>query len=529
MNIKSVIKQHWRYLCIAPLFLTAILTAFIQCHNLPFLRMEVLLGYAILTLVGIGYGALIIAGNTFVRSIMLALIVSFFVLSQLQLSPLHTIPFRYILLFLLVSISAVFYIVMSRQSTRFRLDTLFILVLSIYWAGAFFTKPFFDTPFLTTKNTEISTKENKSLPPYIHIILDEHTSFDAIPLDNDSYNQQLENKYIRRGFHIYPQAYSRENFTVGSFSSFLNFKSVADLDKYYQSEGENENSVRINKLFETLAQQGYHLNVVQTAYLDLCKNNRKLPLKYCLTYHFNEFVPEQSTLVVRTAALLNGVLIELKLQDMLRSVKNLSLWKHIPFNNKTVQPITPASAAVRVVPEVQKLLKAAQPGNAYFIHLLIPHSPYVFDKHCEFVGENSDRLQGYKEQVQCSQKIIDDLLLILSSNPATQNSTVVIHGDHGVRLQGTNSKNQDFLTSENLKRTYSILFAVKSPFAPPGADEQQLPLDVILKNIHDPSHPILSHTASRHYFIMRDDTNLKIIKKYSIKTKDWDIDELKKS
>ncbi|WP_058534320.1 sulfatase-like hydrolase/transferase [Legionella saoudiensis] len=529
MNIISAIKRNWRYLCIPPLFLTAILTAFIQCHALPFMRMETFIGYAILTLIGIGYGALIIAGNTLMRSIMLALIVSFFVLSQLQLSPLHTIPYRYILLFLVLSVSAVFYIIMSRESTRFRLDTLFVLVLSIYWAGAFFTKPFFNTPFLTTQKTAINSEENKSLPPYIHIILDEHASFDALPYAQDSYNQQLENKYIHQGFHIYPQAYSRENFTVGSFSSFLNFKSVEDLDKYYQSEGENENSVRVNKLFELLAQQGYHLNVVQTAYLDLCKNKSNLPLSYCLTYHFNEFVPEQSRLSVRTAALLNGVLIELKLQDMLRSFKNLPIWKYIALHTKTAQPITPASAAVRVVPEVQKLFKTVQPGNAYFIHLLIPHSPYVFDKNCEFVGENSDRLQGYKEQVQCSQKIIDNLLSTLSSNPAAQNSIIVIHGDHGMRLQGTNSKNKDFLTSENLKRTYSILFAVKSPSFTAGTDEQQLPLDALLKSIHVHSHPILSYAPSQQYFIMRDETNLKIMKKYSLKTKAWDINELQRS
>ncbi|MDR3501936.1 MAG: sulfatase-like hydrolase/transferase [Legionella sp.] len=526
MNIKSIIKQHWRYLCISPLFLTAILTAFIQYHSISFLRIEILLVYALLTLIGISYGALIIASNTLLRSVMMAIIVSFFVLSQLHLTSSHIIPYRYTLLILLASTSTVFYLI-NRMQTKLRLDTLFILVFSVYWAGAFFTKPLFNSPFLTTKNIQIATEENKSLPPYIHIVLDEHTSFDAIPYNNDSYNKQLESNYIGRGFHIYPNAYSRENFTVASFSSFLNFKPLNNLKKYYQLEKVDGYTLLTNQLFEQLSQQGYQLNIIQSTYLNFCKhNNKKISLKYCLTYHFLDFVPEQSPLMTRIAALLNGVLSELKLEDMFRSFQKRSLWKHLGLNNKTVAPLTPASAVVHVFPEIQNLLKTARNGNAYFIHLLIPHIPFVMDKNCNFVGVNNNLLQGYKEQIQCSQKIIDKLLLALSTNPATKNSIVIIHGDHGIRMLGLNANNKKFLTNKNLKRTFSVLFAVKSPFLTPGTDTSQLPLDALIQNIHAHSHSIQPYPVSQQYFVLREDAHFNVLEKYSIKTTNWDVDKL---
>ena len=61
-------------------------------------------------------------------------------------------------------------------------------------------------------------------------------------------------------------------------------------------------------------------------------------------------------------------------------------------------------AAYKTFPEVLELVKNVEMGNAYFVHLLLPHHPYKFNKECSLISERTlpeseTNYQYYLEQV----------------------------------------------------------------------------------------------------------------------------------
>ena len=76
----------------------------------------------------------------------------------------------------------------------------------------------------TTVLAKNSHEPDISLPPYIHIVLDEHIGIEGIHPSwdkNNYFSQKLKKKYTDKGFLIFGRAYSRFNKTESSFYSFF--------------------------------------------------------------------------------------------------------------------------------------------------------------------------------------------------------------------------------------------------------------------------------------------------------------------
>ena len=81
--------------------------------------------------------------------------------------------------------------------------------------------------------------------------------------------------------------------------------------------------------------------------------------------------------------------------------------------------------------------------------------------------------------------MMDRLINKLDSNPATKNSTIIIHGDHGSRLSILEKppigESADLFSSEEYIQFFSAFFAVRSPNISPGYDRRPLALDELLE------------------------------------------------
>lgn len=77
-----------------------------------------------------------------------------------------------------------------------------------------------------------------------------------------------------------------------------------------------------------------------------------------------------------------------------------------------------------------------QPGPKFiFAHILIPHEPYVFDKNCNFLEEDSTNnpkiiAEKYKNQLTCANTKIKDLVLTLLNKSATK-PVIIFQADEG--------------------------------------------------------------------------------------------------
>ncbi|MCE0722226.1 MULTISPECIES: sulfatase-like hydrolase/transferase [Legionella] len=477
----DTLYKNWRYLFITTFFLTALLTAFLADNSINILSSEALFSYFILILISLIPGCIMVFSNVYIRILAATLLVLFFIISQIKSFPAlpYGLKYRYIILLAAIFIACIFYCL------RHYLDKLLFVFFGTLWVGSFFISKH---PLVTVHNfSQTKNHANLKLPPYIEVVLDEHIGLEGISPKDDQNNlaSVLKDKYIKLGFRVYGKAYSRDFRSIASFASFLNFKPIDDLKDYILHNYEEDRHILTqNALFETLSNKGYDINVIQSSYLDLCAKSENFNLANCITYKHTAPVPVNPALRSSTKSIAILEQVFSKLRFDFSKLKKSKIWSmlHLPQSeNQSI--LTPSTATYQAFNEVEKLAKSVQINNAYFIHLLLPHAPYVFNKNCEYIGESQNKTKAYFDQLECTHKLIGTFLKTLEINENTKNSIIVIHGDHGSRIEEPDIRLNYKFTPENIIKNYSAFFVVKSPFNEPGYDLATLPLDFLLKSI----------------------------------------------
>jgi hypothetical protein len=495
------LRSNWRYLLLGPLALTAPLTAFLGYYQIPLLSLEGFLSYMILILIGLVVGLIMALGGTLMQALVSSVIIVLIVFSELDRSaPLsHGLRYGHVALFCIFLLSTVFYII------REHLDQFLLIIFGMFWLGVFFNT---NLPLVSTILEKSHPQPETSLPPYIHIILDAHIGIEGIPPHIDKNNQfsnELKNKYINQGFRVFGRAYSRYVKTKDSTASFLNFKPTIDphsTQKVAKKEGEEILTVRPNALFDFLSKQGYIINVLENNHLSYCDEGAGYRLGKCVRYRLIRLAANDPIGILST--LMQKMGIVKKYNEVVATIG----WPKIPMKGQS--PVSSVIAFNKYV----DLLEGVKPGNAYFIHLLIPHGDYVLDEKCSYkkgwnffndeegekpspiVSSGSDKKISasealdntyfkYIEQVKCSSSLMDKLIEKLNSYPEAQNSTIIIHGDHGSRLSSLEPylENIDHFTKKDYIQYFSTFFAVRSPNLTPGYVRQPLALDELLNII----------------------------------------------
>lgn len=491
------LKEHWCYFFIFPLFLAALCTAFVKHNGINIIHKEVLLAYFWLILLGLLPGLIMVFGGLILRLLTVSGLLIFFILTQyngLLILPLG-LQYRYVIPFFLLLFTIPLYFL------REQLDKLLLVMFSVFLVGSFFTNPI--TLFSVQNYSSTQTKEAKKLPPYIEIVLDELIGIQGGQLlekDGHYFSKDLIGHYKKQGFTIYGNAYSRDFQTLSSFASFLNFKPINNLDSYLVQDN-GVNLITQNKLFEALTKKGYEINLVQSTYVDMCKYKNQINLKKCSTYNYASPVPygfvdykQKSIDIIYT--------IFFTIPQFKEATRRLFSFL---FKYKNEQTFVEASTATYFIfPEVLQMAKDVQRGNAYFVHLLIPHYPYVFNAHCDYLGNRGKTAATYLEQLKCAHKMISDFLAELANNPEAAESTIVVHGDHGFRIPKPSAKASYKFSDKRIITIYNTFFAVKAPFQEAGYKGNELPIDYLLKNIIA-RKPIDSYDPKHQYVYLRSD------------------------
>ena len=509
----ETLKKNWRYLFITPLFFTALLTAHIKHYQISFFSSEVFMAYAVLIFLGFCLGFLIVFSKKFFRILLLTMVFSLLILSQINFMPNLPYFLNYLLVLLLVII--LYLIIYYGLVFQPDFDKFLVIFFAIIWVQAFFIS---DIPFINNQKYPPKRTHNKELPPYVEIVLDEHIGFGGIaPSKNEnSILETLRDKYIQHGFRVYGGVYSREKFTIMSFSNFLNFKTSKQYDKYLSRAGRGHNIIIRNKLFEILSKKGYLINVIQTNYLDLCKT-RNINLTSCITYQFNNLnqVEHFQNLAEKTFSIISSVFHVFHLNSFMEKFANNPFLLNLRLPRNVIPEFPFPSSGYRIFSKVIDQAKHIRKGNAYFIHILLPHSPYVFDKKCNYSYLRVSESEAYFNQIQCTHRLMNQFLQELSENPEAKNSTLVVHGDHGSRIKPLCDRRKKACILETIIKVFSTFFIVRSPLYKPGYDPAQLPLDNLLKDIV--LQKKISPVRIQQEFVnIRVDENLRFIKKTPI-------------
>lgn len=405
---------------------------------------------------------------------------------------------------------------------------------------ASFIAMLFSTLVIGTLETSASrvasplARDNEETKPIIvHLVLDEHIGLAGMapglpggPALRDS----LTDFYTRSGFLLFGYAYSQFFDTPSSLAGAMNFSDDGSVHKHLSARRYGY-SLDKNEYFEKFARQGYRINIYQSNYFDMC-GAMAVRVQKCVSYKPDTIDDaEISTLPVMervrlVASMFYSSFALTKLAKLgeqpLREwfarlgveLPGFGLW------HGRVGPI----AVARTWDQMATDIANTKGGTLFFAHLLMPHYPYVYTPACDVrspisawslrqldAGGNTpeSRRRHYREyfdQIRCTRKKLDNLFEIMKRNGTYDRATIVIHGDHGSRInivEPGKSVMAD-MTIDDYMDGFSTFFAIKAPGILSGSDRRLLPLPRLVAYAVDGRGDRLSQPHRPTVFLPRD-------------------------
>jgi hypothetical protein len=320
---------------------------------------------------------------------------------------------------------------------------------------------------------------DRRLPTLVHIILDEQAGVESLPNvpGAASVAKSLESFYVSHGFRLFGRAHSEYFFTQVSIPGILSFDSGPP-----SAASESNHS----RYFDVLRRRGYVVHVVQSSFLDYCRKNH---VASCTTYEpgnihviRNSSLPAiaRARLILLAYSKLGGVYRRLHRRNVPMPEMNFDV------DGSPLPLIVPTAARI-----VYEQLRGAQPGHAYFVHLLLPHYPAARRADCSLkpvaewrrndLGSMNKRQRAYLDQVSCTLRVIAADYAAVSA--ATGGDFImIVHGDHGSRLVDRLAvlSTAGLFNDGDLINAFGTLFAVRAPRIPDGYDRSPCAVSALL-------------------------------------------------
>ena len=170
------------------------------------------------------------------------------------------------------------------------------------------------------------------------------------------------------------------------------------------------------------------------------------------------------------------------------------------FKDARLGPIPFMPLFDRVTADVAR----ASPGDMFFVYLIMPHFPYVYDSMCNLYPlahweqpvnpepmelndrESRARRYGrYLEQVRCVHRKLEGMFQAWQKAGIFDRLVIVMHGDHGSKISERRAlaENEQQLSDADYVDTFSTLFAVKGPGFPAGYDRRIAAVQELLAEV----------------------------------------------
>lgn len=337
-------------------------------------------------------------------------------------------------------------------------------------------------------------------PAILHIILDEHIGVEGL-LNEGSEGRRLASDlrsfYIGNGFALYGGAYSEHMRTMNSIPYVLNYG-----DGLAEEANQRRAVAGPTRYLTSLVDRGYALTIFQSDYADFCSG---VSFSTCITYDSSSLRPtlqlplsmfERAELIAFKFLALSNVLrlSEIPWNGAARAFQwNGRRLKPLSFWNNT---ISASASAIVSFDNLVEELRSAQPGQAYFAHILLPHYPYIVDEECAYLpwhrwevrkssASLSTRRRAYYRQVRCSTRKLGEALDALSLSPAGKGAIVIVHGDHGSRLTRVDPMEplRGEFSDSDMVATFSTLFAIRAPSIARSYSTARAPIALLLRDL----------------------------------------------
>jgi len=331
-------------------------------------------------------------------------------------------------------------------------------------------------------------------PLLVHIVLDEQWGVGGLRAAGDTATAAfLRNFYLSRGFELYEGAYSRWGRTTKSLTTLMSLGGTVSTDPAPIAADPDRVILKSNRYFERLAALGYSMSVYQISHIDYC-GEAGVRVVVCETSAGNSISsmgyidgPWRERAERVTRYFLN---VTSHLYAKLKSPPDGQGWRMASTGNALV-----------MVESARKALREAHAGEAYFIHILLPHRPLGHDAACRAYSEPAKRvgydlprqltesewqdlLSLYGAQVRCAHIALASLLDAIEGSVGS-NAIVIVHGDHGSRFSRRDPDYTPFSSWDpgQLNSTYATLLAIRRPGVPAARYPEAVPLQDFLQQL----------------------------------------------
>ena len=496
--------RHWLSVSAGPALLLATSFVVFLKHNGYFYGApEVVLCLTVVVVIGLGLGAL---GSTHIAVELTLLAALVTAVLDIQLNPFwfHGIGKNRALALVFVASSVILWALRAHAARLVRVATaaMFIATLVLPDSGA----------TALGKSESPATSRRNELPLIVHLVLDSQMGVEGLADVGTSPKlaSALQTFYTARGFAVFGGAYSEYATTEQSLAHLLNYSPGHFVGELVQPGGPGfQFALQRNAHFERFAQMGYVLHIYQPTYLDLCP--RSSTSASCDTYRESAVgVIRQQPLsfaekvqMIATSYLSRSRLGRYALQWAARAAQRygVTFWAGNRDASVTPTAINSMVTARRVIHDLSK----ASGGELFFVHLLLPHSPYSYDADCRLrplqdwrIAQDPEalpdtansaagralRYAGYGGQVRCVLKLVQDVIDAVPA-PLQRDSIVIVQGDHGSRIGLLSPPQAADAPNFNYWDWYSALFAVRSPSLAAGYESRAVPLPCLLRLLAD--------------------------------------------
>jgi len=355
-----------------------------------------------------------------------------------------------------------------------------VKVVSIFFLsgaiGAIALNVLWPIPLFESRQAPANFSRGSDKSNVYFFILDEHAGLESLK-SYKKISEELKTRYGSRGFNLYEKAFTNYKSTLDSIPSILNGKIYSDRQIVLAG-----NKLIQNKIFDVLAQKGYAVNVYESTHISF-----RLHPAVRKVFIYKESSAGYVQGIKLGVAEKFWVLLDAWVSGT-KSVPVKKLYARLFRSGNDEFFMTGALPAQRVLEEVRRDSLLYRSGRVFFVHLLIPHSSYIFTAdgsiRSPFTWESShggdlkegdgrvnrpqDRFRKYRQHIEQIHYLHSQLDLFfdhLNSNHMLDEATIILMSDHGSRIYLTPPlvANEPRLTREDFLDAYNGFLAVKLP------------------------------------------------------------------
>jgi hypothetical protein len=310
-----------------------------------------------------------------------------------------------------------------------------------------------------------SIERSDGSPDIYYIILDGYTRGDALLEDLGYDNSPFLDELRRMGFYVADCSRSNYHYTLGSLTSALNLDYLTNLQDDPAARGLGEKGLwtllKYSLVRSQLENLGYTTVAFESGYEWSRWEDADIYLGSGLQpYTMQRILPFEAMLIKSTVLL-----------PLAESVHQYLVPRFQDINYPYYDHINRQLFILDQLPQI-----ALNPKSTFtFVHILIPHTPYVFGPGGEILtdpgyygggkGEpinNEYRRKGYIGEVQfINSRMLPILRRILDQS--AQPSVIILQGDHGLRKDNRlKILNAYYLPTEAKRRLYPSISPVNS-------------------------------------------------------------------